>query len=112
MMSMMVMGRLLCASAVAAVASSATTHAIRRVRRETMRGSGGGGGLAYFAAAHQPLAMAQAADFAGPVRAIDAFVVKLRREGGSMSQLSVSCWRRWFSSATSAVCVSLFGMAG
>jgi len=29
-----------------------------------------------------------------------------------MSQLRVSCWLRWFSSATSAVCVSLFGLAG
>src|SRR5215207_6430180 len=52
MMSMMVMGRLLCASAVAAPASSATTHGSRRVRRETMRGSSGG--RAYPAVVHPP----------------------------------------------------------
>ena len=44
-----------------------------------MRGSGGGGGLAYFVVAHQPLAMAQAAIFAGPVRvrSMLSFVVEL-----------------------------------
>jgi len=57
------MGRLLCASAVAAAPSSATTHAVRRVRSETMRGSSGG---CVFCSGALAFAMADESEFFSP----------------------------------------------
>ena len=61
-MSMMVMGRLLCAPAVAAELSSATTAAIRQVGKKSMRGSSWVAGSPQFCSPTPAFAMADGSD--------------------------------------------------